>query len=596
MKRWSFIYSLIVFFLASFAVPSPAAARLAYVTGFVEEEAEEPEEVIISGTSGTTRSATTRSPTTVESGGYAEPVDLETGAVGNQIPFGTTTPAAVAITPDGKTAYVAETRLHGLVVPIDIATNTAEAPIEVGSTPIAIAITPDGTRAYVVNVGDETVTSIDLTTNTPVKTIPVGGVPVGIAIAPDGTRAYVTSIVGNSITPIDLATDTAGPEIPAGDEPIGIAIAPSGAHAYVTDLGSDSVARIDLPAGTIGATVPVPVSGPFAIAISPDGTRAYVIGGNDPIATIDLATDTAGPEIPAGGFLSNLALLPDGTRAFITNRDTESLDSVLPPATLSPTALPVGEEPEAIAIVPDQPPHATFSSSASSVSAGDSVSFDGKGSTDPDGSVARYDWDFGDGTQAPNAGSTAQHSYSQAGTYTVTLTTTDNEGCSASPIFTGQTAYCIGSSVARDTHTVTVLSKPTKATVPHHCVRAKGRGSTFVPEFRTSHVVPGVRVRLAVSRKARLKVSAMLLWSKGGGGQAKLGTRSAKVRHWRRVRFPIPVALRRKLPVGTHVRVKLKIEASPSRGVSCSTTVSHRTVEAKVVRVIPHAIQFGRSR
>jgi YVTN family beta-propeller protein len=583
------MYLLMGFVLASFAAPSPAAAHLAYVTGFVHEEAEE--EVVVSGTSANTRSATT-----VESGGYAEPVDLETGTVGDQIPFGTTAPAAVAVAPDGKTAYVAETRLHGLVVPIDIATNTAEAPIEVGSTPIAIAITPDGTRAYVVNVGDDTVTRIDLTTNTPVKTIPAGSGPVGIAITPDGTRAYVTDIASNSITPIDLATDTAEPEIPAGDEPAGIAITPSGAHAYVTDLGSDSVVRIDLPAGTIGATVPVPVAGPFGIAISPDGTRAYVIGGEDPIAPIDLTADTAEPEIPAGGFLSNLAILPDGSRAFITNMETESLDSVLPPATLSPTALPVGEEPEAIAIVPDQPPHAAFSSSASSVSPGASVSFDGKGSIDPDGSISRYDWDFGDGAQAANAGSTVQHSYSKAGTYTVTLTTTDNEGCSASPIFTGQTAYCIGSSVARDTHTVTVLKHPAKTTVSHHCAKAKGRGSTFVPKFRASHVVPGIRVRLAVSRRARLKVSATLLWSQGRGGQAKLGTRSAKVRHWRRIRFPIPVALRRKLPAGTHVRVKLRIEATPSRGVSCGTTVSHRTVKVRVVRVIPRAIQFGRSR
>jgi hyaluronoglucosaminidase len=47
----------------------------------------------------------------------------------------------MAITPDGTTAYVANTN-YGTVTPIDTATNTAGTPIPVGSGPWAIAITP----------------------------------------------------------------------------------------------------------------------------------------------------------------------------------------------------------------------------------------------------------------------------------------------------------------------------------------------------------------------------------------------------------------------------------------------------------------------
>ncbi len=54
------------------------------------------------------------------------------------------------------------------------------------------------------------------------------------------------------------------------------------------------------------------------------------------------------------------------------------------------------------------------------------VNVDGTGSTDSDGTVASYGWDFGDGGSA--AGATASHTYAAAGQYTITLTVTDNAG------------------------------------------------------------------------------------------------------------------------------------------------------------------------
>ncbi|MFI2812116.1 PKD domain-containing protein [Microbulbifer sp. JSM ZJ756] len=57
-----------------------------------------------------------------------------------------------------------------------------------------------------------------------------------------------------------------------------------------------------------------------------------------------------------------------------------------------------------------------------------SCSFDGSASTDSDGSIASYQWDFGDGATASTA--TTSHTYAAAGTYTVTLTVTDDQGAS----------------------------------------------------------------------------------------------------------------------------------------------------------------------
>lgn len=55
------------------------------------------------------------------------------------------------------------------------------------------------------------------------------------------------------------------------------------------------------------------------------------------------------------------------------------------------------------------------------------VTLDGNGSTDPDGSITEYEWDFGDGS-TPGTGKTVTHGYSSRGVYTATLTVTDNCG------------------------------------------------------------------------------------------------------------------------------------------------------------------------
>ena len=59
---------------------------------------------------------------------------------------------------------------------------------------------------------------------------------------------------------------------------------------------------------------------------------------------------------------------------------------------------------------------------------GIAVDFDGSDSSDADGNIVRYDWDFGDGSVAEDAGAFPSHAYSTAGNYTVTLTVTDNDG------------------------------------------------------------------------------------------------------------------------------------------------------------------------
>src|SRR5712692_10377339 len=76
--------------------------------------------------------------------------------------------------------------------------------------------------------------------------------------------------------------------------------------------------------------------------------------------------------------------------------------------------------------VVDRPPVASFTVTGNNTVTGSTVSFNAGASVDPDGTIASYAWTFGDGGTA--TGVTASHVYGAAGTFTVTLTVTDNSG------------------------------------------------------------------------------------------------------------------------------------------------------------------------
>lgn len=89
-------------------------------------------------------------------------------------------------------------------------------------------------------------------------------------------------------------------------------------------------------------------------------------------------------------------------------------------------------------VVTNKPPTAAFTVSVS----GSTVSVNGTGSSDPDGTVASYTWNFGDGATA--SGSTASHTYASSGTYTIALTVVDNGGASGSTTHTATIAGASG--------------------------------------------------------------------------------------------------------------------------------------------------------
>ena len=183
----------------------------------------------------------------------------------------TTVPGAggSAVTPNGQFLY-GITFFNDAVVVTDTAkalsdpSHAVSAPIPVGSFPYAIALTPDGRFAYVANCGEfclsdepssvSTVSVIDTATNTVAATVPLPPTsgPTGVAITPDGKFAYVPNGWSNSVAVIDTTKAVADPghavvaTIPvAGPRPEGIAIAslPMCVDGHPTCVGDCGVDR-----------------------------------------------------------------------------------------------------------------------------------------------------------------------------------------------------------------------------------------------------------------------------------------------------------------------------------------------------------------
>jgi PKD repeat protein len=213
----------------------------------------------------------------------------------------------------------------------------------------------------------------------------------------------------------------------------GVASGPSPTHSYsvdgsftvtltVTDndglTGTDSTSAVINPAG--GNTPPVAqANGPYS------GTEGSAVqfsssGSLDPDGSIvTYAWDFGDGSMSATANPSHTYVAAGTYNVSLTVTD-DAGDSTSDATTATIEANFVNEPPTADA----NGPYAGF--------VGDTVVFDGSASTDADGAVVRYDWDFGDGIVAADAGPVPTHVYAAAGQFTVTLTVTDDLGATGS--------------------------------------------------------------------------------------------------------------------------------------------------------------------
>jgi YVTN family beta-propeller protein len=146
--------------------------------------------------------------------------------------------------------------------------------------------------------------------------------------------------------------------IPGGGSPAGIAVTPDGTRAYVTNFVSNSVSVIETATNAVTATIRVGVEPYYGVAITPDGTRAYVTNeGSNSVSVIKTATNKVVKTIPVGIVPAGIAITSDGSRAYVANEGFSDFVSVIDiKANTVVATIPVGVNPFGVAITPVQAP------------------------------------------------------------------------------------------------------------------------------------------------------------------------------------------------------------------------------------------------
>ncbi|HKV39214.1 MAG TPA: PKD domain-containing protein, partial [Blastocatellia bacterium] len=163
----------------------------------------------------------------------------------------------------------------------------------------------------------------------------------------------------------------------------------------------------------------------FAAVRSTDGALTVMIinkalSGNTPV-TVNLANFTANGPAQVWQLTAANAI----TRLADANLSGNSLGLTLPQQSITLVIVPASSS-------QDEPPVAVLRAAPQTGTAPLAVTFDGSGSSDADGQITTYEWNFGDGADSKGTPSSLSHTYSNPGSYTATLTVTDSTGLTAS--------------------------------------------------------------------------------------------------------------------------------------------------------------------
>ena len=215
---------------------------------------------------------------------------------GDTYSFGTSYPAGIAISPNGKTAY-AVLDVNNTLTKIDLtaATPVQGTQIRVGNVPHSVIISADGKTAYVSNEAGRIATVSDFQLYS-------DGVPV-VAANPRGNTSTGT------ISVVDLASFTVTGSISTGLHPTGMAW--YGKQLLVTNTYDDTISVIDpttekevrkidlaLPISVPDQLTPAYGAGPNSIAVDATNNIAYVALYNaNSVAVVDLTEAAASPII-----------------------------------------------------------------------------------------------------------------------------------------------------------------------------------------------------------------------------------------------------------------------------------------------------------
>jgi len=255
-------------------------------------------------------------------------VDTAINQVTATIPIPTGPPQFLAFAPDSRTLYVTifndQRTIHAIDV-LDTATNAVIATIPQPARPYLPAVSRDGKRLFVPNHDTASLSVVGTDTNSVIAEIHVAPNPHGVTFSRDGSRAYTANHESNLVSVIDTTTLEVLATIPVGISPHSIAVHPNLPLVANANYDAGTVSMINTATDRVVATVPVG-SHPQDITWAPDGRFAYVVNeASNTVTVIDARTNQVTATIPVGSNPTSIAVLPNGRQAYVSNLDSGTL-------------------------------------------------------------------------------------------------------------------------------------------------------------------------------------------------------------------------------------------------------------------------------
>jgi PKD repeat protein len=245
-----------------------------------------------------------------------------------------------------------------------------------------------------------------------------GAAEIGQALALDGSASSDAdgSVASHAWTFGDGATAT-GPSVTH-------AYASAGTYA-VTLTVTDDAGLTGTATVTVTVTTPTAPAAPVAVA----GSAIAVVADRETTFTAEGSTAA-----PGHWLVDYRWSFGDGTTStgYVTTKAYRSTGTFTARLTVRDDTGATGTATKLVTVVselPNQPPVA-IAPPPQGAEVDHAVTFDGTASTDPDGRIESWYWRFGD--DHSGSGARVSHVYERAGTYSATLTVTDDRGARAS--------------------------------------------------------------------------------------------------------------------------------------------------------------------
>lgn len=193
-------------------------------------------------------------------------------------------PYSLALSQDGRRLFATQPASESLAA-IDTQSGVVTESVSLGRGIRNITLSPDGARAYIpadpctdypCDLAGK-VYLVNVKAMTLLRTIDVVSSPGDAIVAPDNSRWYVSHLNGVDI--YSTASDSFMATIPRVRWSA-FAFSPNGNTLYATQYGSKSMVAIDTASASVFAKIALPPR-PQGLAVSPDGSRVYVVSQVD---------------------------------------------------------------------------------------------------------------------------------------------------------------------------------------------------------------------------------------------------------------------------------------------------------------------------